>query len=172
MTATHPPEPVSGALGGDLPRRRLGRYHPSGSWPGPTSREGKPQVSKVASLSGMNLRPSWQTVPYLLSRLSGGSLQVDFEGAPFLSVDATERNVEIEVEPLLDNRRELQSILHEGHLSVWRSLGFPAALARQGWRLSFRDRRRPLVDLGRGTNPLFGHVHVHLAAAGELRRFR
>jgi hypothetical protein len=107
-----------------------------------------------------------------LRHLQGGALQVAWDGAPWASVDATARNLELQIEPLIDNVGEGRSILHEAHVRLWELRGVPAALARAGWRVTLRDGLQEVLRLGRDTSALTGHMRVSPAGLGKLLRRR
>jgi hypothetical protein len=106
-----------------------------------------------------------------LSGLSGGSVQVDIDSAPFASVDASSRNLDLQIAPLLSGQPGTRSIVREeGPAGLWRARSIPTELARRGWRLTLYDGTHELLSLGRGTSALTGHVHVDPAALWKLRK--
>lgn len=107
-----------------------------------------------------------------LSGLSDGSVQVDIDSAPFASVDAQSRNLDLQIAPLLGGQRPARAVLREeGPVGLWRARSIPTDLARQGWRLTLYDGTHELLSLGRGTSALTGHVHVNPAELWKLRKF-
>ncbi len=106
-----------------------------------------------------------------LSGLSDGSVQVDIDSAPFASVDARSRNLDLQIAPLLRGQRGARSIVREeGPVGLWKARSIPAELTRRGWRLTLYDGTRELLALGRGTSALAGHIHVNPAALWKLRK--
>ena len=107
----------------------------------------------------------------LLSRFSDGSLDVDLDSAPFASVDARTRNLDLQIAPLLSDRRAARRrVRAEGPAGLWNARHLPSELARLGWRVTLYDGPSELLALGRGTSQVTGHVRVHPAALWTLRR--
>ena len=111
-----------------------------------------------------------QTLTRLLGELKGGSLSMEISGAPLLTVNANEREVQFDLDPLLPRQRELRGLLHEEKVSLWKNLGVPGHLAKMGWRVRLRLDREDVLALGRGTNPLLGHVHLSRGTLKLLRK--
>lgn len=107
----------------------------------------------------------------LLDRVSGGTVQADLDGVPFVVLDGERRDLTVQIAPLLNAPRQEGSALREGHLRLWEARGVPSALARSGWHVSFRDGPHEMLRLGRDVSALTGHVHVSPAALWKLRRF-
>lgn len=106
-----------------------------------------------------------------LSGFSDGSVQVDIDSAPFASVDASTRNVDLQITPLLSGQRRTRSMVPEvGPVGLWRARSIPTELARMGWRLTLYDGTHELLALGRGTSALTGHVHVSPTGLWTLRK--
>ncbi len=117
----------------------------------------------VTEMSGLLVR--------FLSRLSGGSVQIGIDAAPFASVDAQSRNLDLQIAPLLRGQRGARSIVREeGPAGLWRARSIPTELARRGWRLTLYDGTHELLALGRGTSALAGHIHVNPTALWKLRK--
>jgi len=115
-------------------------------------------------------RDDWEQIPVLLGMLASGSISIKIDGDPLVSVNADRKDIDVQVAPLRDHAGDLGSVASGGGMDLLRSAGVPFALARDEWRVSIRDGDRPLIDIGRGTSSLTGHVRVHLAAVDELRR--
>jgi hypothetical protein len=111
-----------------------------------------------------------EPVERLLRHLTGGSMEVRFQGEPLVSLDAVGRNLDLHVDPLLSRDKPGHSLLHEGHISLWRSLGFPSRLARLGWRVTFHAGTRELISMGREASALTGHVRLHPLGLWKLRK--
>ena len=106
-----------------------------------------------------------------LSGLSGGSVEVDIDSAPFASVDAQSRNLDLQIAPLLSGQRRGRSIMQlGGPVGLWKARRIPTELARRGWRLTLYDGTHELLALGRGTSALTGRIHVNPAALWKLRK--
>jgi hypothetical protein len=107
----------------------------------------------------------------LLSGLSGGSAQVQIDSAPFATIDAGSRNLDVQIGPLLHEPRRVRSlVLEEGPVGLWKGRSIPSELARRGWRLTVSEGPDELMALGRGTSALTGHVHVSPAGLWKLRK--
>ncbi len=111
-----------------------------------------------------------QTLTRLLGGLKGGSLAMEVSGAPLLILDANAREVQFDLDPLLPRQGELRGLLHEEKVSLWKNLGVPGDLARMGWRVRLRLEQEDVLALGRGTNPLLGHVHLSRGSLKLLRK--
>ena len=106
-----------------------------------------------------------------LGRFSDGSLHIDVDSAPFASMDARSRNLDLQLAPLLGGRRHARRWMREeGPVGLWRARHVPTELARMGWRVTLYDGTHELLALGRGTSALTGHVRVSPAALWKLRR--
>ncbi len=108
----------------------------------------------------------------LLGHLADGSIAVDIDAVPFASIDARAHDVEVQLGPIVGARRATRSSVDrgEGAAELWRARRIPSELARNGWRVRLWDGGEELVALGRGTNPLTGHVHATPAALWKLRK--
>jgi hypothetical protein len=106
----------------------------------------------------------------LLGGLTGGSVRMEISGNRLLTVNADEREVELDLDPLLPRRGEIQGLLHEEKVSLWKNLGVPRDLARMGWRVRLRLEQEDVLALGRGTSPMLGHVHLSRGSLKLLRR--
>lgn len=107
----------------------------------------------------------------LIEQLSGGQLSIDWNGEPWIEIDADERNVEMDVLPVKDLTRELPRLLMSGGLGEMRqNLRVPRQLSELGWRVTLKVGKRRVAELGRGANPRTGNVHVELGALPGLLR--
>ena len=106
----------------------------------------------------------------LLSRLRGGEVAVDWNHRPWIHLDGDARNVEVDLDPFTASGGRLRAMLHFGRVAGWKSVGLPKELAQLGWRVSLRSEERPVLELGRGTSAVTGHVHVELRALPHLAR--
>ncbi len=95
---------------------------------------------------------------------------MDISGTPLLTVNANEREVQLDLDPLLPRQGELRGLLHEEKVSLWKNLGVPGNLAKMGWRVRLRLEQEDVLALGRGTSPVLGHVHLSRGSLKLLRR--
>ena len=134
-----------------------------------SSRGTDPRVVRIRELT-VTSEAVATTLVDLLRRVTGGKVEADVDGAPFVVIDGERRNLTVHVGPLLDDARPDRSPLREGHLRLWEVRGIPSALARSGWHVSLRDGPHEMIRLGRDVSALTGHVHVSPIALWKLRR--
>lgn len=97
-------------------------------------------------------------------------MSIDWDGTPWVEIDADQRNLEVDVSPVVDLRPDLPHLLSRGLGEMRRNRRVPRRLSELGWRVTLKIGKRPLVRLGRGASALTGNVHVELSALPELAR--
>lgn len=95
---------------------------------------------------------------------------MEISGTTLLTLNADEREVQFDLDPLLPRQGELRGLLHEEKVSLWKNLGVPRDLAKMGWRVQLRLGQEEVLALGRGTSPLLGHVHLSRGSLKLLGR--
>jgi hypothetical protein len=106
----------------------------------------------------------------LLERFRGGQASINWNRSSLVVLDADQRNVEVDIGPLVHARHGLVKALNQGHMGGLESIGVPGYLASLGWKVTLKDGGQPLLWLGRDVSALTGHVHVKLRALRELTR--
>ena len=106
----------------------------------------------------------------LLSRLTAGSLAIDFRGAPFVRLDAEHRDVEVRVDPLVRRPGEPSVRADAPEVGIRDALGLARDLARTGWQMTVYRGEKSVLSAGRGHSALTGHVSADLVALWRLRK--
>lgn len=106
----------------------------------------------------------------LLARVRSGRAEAELDRAPLVTLDGDAKDLVVQIGPLWETTHRGSSLLRETPVRLWEARGVPSALARSGWRVSFRDGPQEMIRLGRDVSALSGHVHVSPAALWKLRR--
>jgi hypothetical protein len=100
----------------------------------------------------------------LLSLLSSGGITVTVAGHPLLSVDSSERAVDLDIHGAKEAGLRLSDLvgLAEPGAGVLRgSESVASRLSQLGWRLTIYDRGDKVASLGSGVSRLTGHISVN-----------
>ncbi len=100
----------------------------------------------------------------LLPLLSSGGITITVGGYPLLSINSSEKVMDMEVQGVKEAGLKLSTLIEvaerDSHL-----LGASAALASKlshlGWRLTLYDKGSRLLAVGSGISRLTGHVSVN-----------
>lgn len=107
----------------------------------------------------------------LIEQISGGQLSIDWDGVPWIEIDADQRDLEVDITPVKNLTKELPRLLLSGGVGEMRQgLSIPRRLSELGWRVTLKVGKRPLARLGRGASALTGNVRVELGALPALLR--
>lgn len=107
----------------------------------------------------------------LIEQISGGQLSIDWDGVPWVEMDADRRNLEVDLAPVKALAKELPRLLLSGGFREMRhGLRIPRRLSELGWTVTLRVGKRPVAWLGRGASALTGNIRVELGALPALLR--
>ena len=107
----------------------------------------------------------------LIEQISGGQLSIDWDGIPWIEMDADRRNLEVDLAPVKTLAKELPRLLLSGGFREMRhGLRIPRRLSELGWTVTLRVGKRPIAWLGRGASALTGNIRVELGALPALLR--
>lgn len=107
----------------------------------------------------------------LIEQLRGGQLSIDWDGVPWVAIDADQRHLEMDLTPIQGLTKALPHLLRSGGWDgIRESLQLPRRLSELGWCVTLKMGNRPMVRLGRGASALTGNVRVELGALPALLR--
>lgn len=105
----------------------------------------------------------------LIQHLCAGQLSIDWDGVPWVEVDADRKNLEVDVEPVKDLAWDLPRLLISGGFAQLRlDLYVPRRLSELGWRVTLKVGTRPVARLGRDSRGLLGNFRLESGALPEL----
>ena len=105
----------------------------------------------------------------LLRQLTGGQFKIQLNGSAIVQVDATARDLEMDVTPIA----ELAADRGKGpSMGLREGLALARGLAKAEWRIRIRKGPHDLATLGRGVSALTGHVSVTPRGLREFWRSR